>query len=312
MVQREAIEKKNKNKADFEVNYLLWRGGWGRVWRQRRLRRGGGWMLGRSWGRGRGRRRCSDLKEEGRSGRSHFEEAFGAEAGGRLGRIWNAEQSVEPGIGWQQVVDEILAQLIAFNLFGALGSRRRGHFGRHRRFGRKDGRRRWRRAVAIRMAPLMDSSSSSGQVQIHQRLGRTRVWQFRIARRRWRRWWIWPAFAHLTQVIEALGFGVHQRPVRVLRRSGTSVRLLGNWKRLRLRHGRRLDRQLRYVRRFRLDKRRGSQLARLLNRTLRRVGLNVKGFRRRENQRRRSRTSLPDIVMLLPSYSTRTRRNYED
>jgi hypothetical protein len=56
----------------------------------------------RSGGSGAGNRRGGgDLKGDGRGGRgdgrrSYFEEALGAEAGGRLGRIGDAEQSVKP------------------------------------------------------------------------------------------------------------------------------------------------------------------------------------------------------------------------
>jgi hypothetical protein len=95
----------------------------------------------------------------------------------------------------------------------------------------------------------------------------------------------------LAEVIEPLRFGVHQRPVRVLRSGGTSLRLLGNWERLRLRHGARLDRQLGNVRRFGigLDGRSASRRRRrrshvhLTIRSARfRSGarLDVKGFRR--------------------------------
>ncbi len=101
---------------------------------------------------------------------------------------------------------------------------RRGGGDLKRRLWRLEGSRCQRMAIAVRIAPLVldAGSGSSGQVQIHQRLGRTGILQLRIARRRWRRGGRWrrrigPAFTNLVEKIKPLRFGVHQRPVRVLR-----------------------------------------------------------------------------------------------
>jgi hypothetical protein len=69
---------------------------------------------------------------------------------------------------------------------GSGAGNRRGGGDLKRRLWRLEGSRCQRMAIAVRIAPpVLDAGSgSSGQLRIHQRVGRTGILQLRIARRR--------------------------------------------------------------------------------------------------------------------------------